>query len=336
MNEKLLEINRLSVSFANGGERTRAVRDLSLSVENGQVVGLVGESGSGKTVTAMSVAGLLRSGKKTDIRGTIRFRGRPLLKDGTPVRHRRPNISMIFQDPVDSLNPAFTVGRQIAEVFRVQKNMDKAAARSRAVEMLKTVNIPSPETAAGRYPHQLSGGMCQRAMIAIALAAEPDLLIADEPTTALDVTIQAQILHLLHRLYRDTKTAILFITHDLGIVAQFCHRVAIMLEGQIVEEGTVADIFNRPLHPYTRGLLDSIPVMGSRRRLSPMAPATEASGNGRCRFSSRCHRKTDDCDRTSPDLAEDAPGHFVRCTMGGTDTKGEIAAGTAERRKAAP
>ena len=254
--------------------------------EKGRGRGLVGESGSGKSVTAMTIAGLLRSSPKVQVRGRVVFNGlRPaIVAAGHPQPSRK--VTMIFQDPFDSLNPAFTVGYQIQEVFRVQKGFKKREAWLRAVEMLGKVRIPSPASVATHYPHQLSGGMCQRVMIAMALAAEPELLIADEPTTALDVTIQAQILQLLYTLYRDTGTAILFITHDLGVVAQFCHSVAIMLEGEIVEQGPTAAIFKHPLHPYTRACSTPFRSWAVRGACSPWPPRGPATGRRRMRVSS--------------------------------------------------
>ncbi|MBU2510761.1 ABC transporter ATP-binding protein [bacterium] len=314
MNQDLLKIEHLSVSFKNSKDQTHAVRDLSLTVKGGEVVGLVGESGSGKSVTARSIVGLLSNSKKTAVSGRVLFKGQNLLMNQERKRLNSQKIAMIFQDPLNSLNPVYTIGHQIREVFMVRKKMGKAIANARAIDILKKVDIQSPETIARQYPHQLSGGMCQRVMIAIALAAEPELLIADEPTTALDVTIQAQILKLLYQLYTTTKTAILFITHDLGLVAQFCHFVAIMQEGQIVEKGRVSDIFKNPQHPYTKGLINSIPVLGKKKRLNPM-PLYQGGvhPNSSCSFFPRCTEIKRRCEKETPEFIEIEPGHFVRC-----------------------
>jgi oligopeptide/dipeptide ABC transporter ATP-binding protein len=319
--QNLLAVSGLSIAFQNNGTPVPAVRDLDLTVKKGEVMGLVGESGSGKSVTALTIAGLLPSSAKVQVRGRVAFHGQDLATTAAGHPRRSRKVAMIFQDPFDSLNPAFTVGYQVQEVFREQRGLKKRPAWARAVEMLGKVRMPSPATAATQYPHQLSGGMCQRVMIAMALAAEPELLIADEPTTALDVTIQAQILQLLYELYHDTGTAILFITHDLGVVAQFCHSVAIMLEGEIVEQGPTAALFKHPLHPYTRGLLNSIPVMGRRERLRPMAPPEDIAGNSDgCRYHRRCPLERDACRTMRPRLMERESGHFVRCIVG-TDKK---------------
>lgn len=317
-NEKdLLSVNSLSITFQVNGDHIPAVRDLDLSVKKGEVVGLVGESGSGKSVTALAIAGLLNSSAKVQVRGQVVFNGedsKPMEK-GHPQRSRK--MAMIFQDPFDSLNPSLTVGYQIQEVFREQKGLSKRESWIMALDMLRKVRIASPATVATQYPHQLSGGMCQRVMIAMALSVEPRLLIADEPTTALDVTIQAQILQLLYELYRDTGASILFITHDLGVVAQFCHSVAIMLEGEIVEQAPTAVLFKNPLHPYTQGLLNSIPHIGRQGRLQPVAAAGDLDGpRTGCGYHSRCTMKREDCRTVHPHLIEQSKDHFVRCTFG--------------------
>lgn len=310
----LLAINGLSITFQSNGTPVPAVKNLDLAVQKGEVVGLVGESGSGKSVTALTIAGLLQASRKVQVRGKVVFNGQTTPPMAAVHGCRSARVAMIFQDPFDSLNPAYTVGYQIQEVFREQKGFRKRQAWAGAVNMLAKVRIPSPAAVATRYPHQLSGGMCQRVMIAMALAAEPDLLIADEPTTALDVTIQAQILQLLYELYNDTGTSILFITHDLAVVAQFCHSVAIMLEGEIVEQGPTAEIFKHPLHPYTRGLLNSIPVMGRLGRLQSIAPSwdVDRESDG-CGYYPRCPIKSEECQNIRPRLMEQEKGHFVRC-----------------------
>lgn len=318
--EKLLELKNLTVSFNNNGQKINAVHQLSLAVGKGEILGLVGESGSGKSVTARSILGLLKGSTKTMIGGNIFLNGKDLLgkNSGQEANLRSREMAMIFQDPMDSLNPVFTVGYQIAEVFMVQKKMAKKQALAKSVEILKMVEIPSPEWTARQYPHQLSGGMCQRVMIAMALAKNPELLIADEPTTALDVTIQAQILQLLYEFHEKTGAAILFITHDLGIVAQFCHSVAIMLQGEIIEKGKVDSLFMNPLHPYTSGLLDSIPIPGQKKRLTPMVQdlgmGTPLKG---CKFFNRCPQKMARCEWERPGFSEPIPHHFVRCFIHG-------------------
>ena len=314
--EKLLELKDLTVSFKNNGQKITVVRQVSLAVEKGEILGLVGESGSGKSVTAKSILGLLNASGKTRVSGKIFLNGKDLLgeKSGQGEKLRSRKLAMIFQDPVDSLNPVFTVGYQIAEVFMAHEKMSKKPAWKKSIEMLKRVEIPSPEWTAKQYPHQLSGGMCQRVMIAMALAGTPELLVADEPTTALDVTIQAQIMRLLYDFNEKTGAAILFITHDLGLVAQFCHSVAIMLHGEIIEKGRVEDIFMNPLHPYTRGLLNSIPVPGKKERLRPMVEDLGMDPcSGGCRFFNRCSRKTNRCEWETPNFLEPIPHHFVQC-----------------------
>jgi oligopeptide/dipeptide ABC transporter ATP-binding protein len=316
--ENLLEIRNLSVSFTNGGLPIKAVRNVNLSIKKGEVLGLVGESGAGKSVTAMSIAGLIQNSNKTVVNGQILINGKDLTRNKGEERFKSQNIAMIFQDPIESLNPTISVGAQVSEVFMVQKRMSRRQAWARSVEMLRRVQVPSAEVVARQYPHQLSGGMCQRIMIAIALSKEHELLIADEPTTALDVTIQAQILQLLYQLYQTTQTSILFITHDLGIIAQFCHSVAIMYAGEIVEKGTVLEIFTNPLHPYTKGLLNSIPVMGKKQRLQPIDQnlCAEDSLYG-CNFFPRCLYKTGRCREVKNNLIERESGHFTSCHRSG-------------------
>lgn len=309
-----LAVSGLSIAFQDKGALVPAVSNLDLTLKKGEVMGLVGESGSGKSVTALAIAGLLQSSAKVRVRGRMVFNGQAPASIRSVRPRRTRKVAMIFQDPFDSLNPAFTVGYQIQEVFREQKGLKKRQAWARALAMLEKVKIPSPASVASQYPHQLSGGMCQRIMIAIALAAEPELLIADEPTTALDVTIQAQILQLLYELYRDTGTAIVFITHDLGVVAQFCHSVAIMLEGEIVEQGPTTTLFKHPLHPYTRDLLNSIPVMGRQERLQPAPPSEDLDGEKTgCGYYARCAVRCDGGRTNHPQLMAHTPGHVVRC-----------------------
>lgn len=313
----VLDIKNLTVAFKTKNRMIKAVDGVDLSVKKGEKIGVVGESGAGKSVMSKTVLGLLNNSKNVSIEGQICLNGENLLKKNRKElqKLRGSKMSMIFQDPINSLNPVFTVGRQIAEVFMIHKKMNKKDAWERAVDMLGKVGIESPSIAAKQYPHQFSGGMCQRVMIAIALSAEPELLIADEPTTALDVTIQAQILELLNELHKNTNTSILLITHDLGVVSEFCQSVAVMLNGVIVEKTDVKSIFKTPLHPYTQGLLNSIPIIGSKERLKPLQSEcldhdTTVKG---CRFYNRCSIKSDRCRCEKPKLYETNPRHFVRC-----------------------
>jgi len=287
----LLEIEDLAVTF---GGRTAAVRGVSLGVEPGETHCLVGESGCGKSVTALAVMGLLAPGAAR--RATrLRFAGNDLLtlSDRGMARLRGNTMSMIFQEPVTSLNPAFTVGSQMAEVMTRHKRVSRSAALERAVELMGRVGITAPELRLGQFPHQLSGGLRQRVMIAMALMCDPQLLVADEPTTALDVTVQAQILRLLASLKRDFGLAILLITHDLGIVARVADRVSVMYAGEVVERAATADLFAAPQHPYTRGLLSCVPVPGKVQRDRPLGSIpgvvpTIAPGFAGCAFRSRC------------------------------------------------
>jgi oligopeptide/dipeptide ABC transporter ATP-binding protein len=315
----LLEIKDLSVKFQTKPEAVTAVDGISLKVNKGEKLGIVGESGSGKTVTAMTIMGLLGKRKNIDIEGQILLNGDNLLekKRSDIEKLRGSQMSMIFQDPVDSLNPVFRIGDQVAEAFIIQEKIKKKEAWGRAVEQLTKVGIRSPKTTAKQYPYQLSGGMCQRTMIALALAANPPLLIADEPTTDLDVTIQAQIFKLIEILHQETGAAILLITHDLGVVCQFCQRIAVMLSGRIVEIADVEQLFKDPRHPYTIGLLNSIPVMGKKERLKPI-PAErlrQPPGFPGCKFASRCALATERCQQAQPDLRQISPGHEVACFM---------------------
>ena len=327
----LLEIKNLVTAFQTPAGRVPAVDGVSLSLDRGRTLGLVGESGCGKSVTAMSVLRLVAAPGRIES-GAILLAGRggeapvdlvtlpePRLRE---VRGGR--IGMIFQEPMTSLNPVFTVGDQVAEAVRLHRGVSRAAARTRALEMLRLVRLADPERRLDEYPHQLSGGMRQRVMIAMALACEPDLVIADEPTTALDVTIQAQILDLLADLRRRLGTAILLITHDLGVVAETCDEVAVMYAGQIVERAAAAELFARPLHPYTIGLLAARPEPGRHgtgreplRTIPGMVPPAWAFPAG-CRFHPRCgYRRPGDCDARSAELREVTPGHFVRCHYAG-------------------
>jgi peptide/nickel transport system ATP-binding protein len=317
----LLEVENLQTHFRGPDGITRAVDGVSFHVHAGETVAIVGESGCGKSVTAMSILRLIPEppGK---IAGAIRFNGRDLLKcSEREMRAIRGNeISMIFQEPMTSLNPVLTVGWQIGETLRLHQGLSGQAAEARAVEMLRLVGIPEPERRVREYPHQLSGGMRQRVMIAIALACNPKLLIADEPTTALDVTIQAQILDLMRDLKRRVGAAIVIITHDLGVVAEVAERVIVMYAGRKVEEAEVGRLFRNPRHPYTQGLLGSLPKLGSSltggqtrlQEIPGVVPSLKMKIPG-CVFASRCAHATDLCTRIAPALEEKAPGHFVAC-----------------------
>ncbi len=318
----LLEIENLRTHFYTSDGVVRAVDGVSYSVNAGETLAIVGESGCGKSVTAMSILRLLPSPPARIVSGSIRFDGRDLLAIGEDeMRHIRGNeISMIFQEPMTSLNPVLTVGRQIAETLELHQGLAAAAAYARAIEMLDLVRIPDPARRAGEYPHQLSGGMRQRVMIAMALACNPKLLIADEPTTALDVTIQAQILELMLDLKRKIGAAIILITHDLGVVAETAQRVVVMYAGRKVEEASVEALFDRPRHPYTLGLMGSIPRLGSadddaRPRLTEIpgiVPRLTEPIAG-CAFAERCNFAIDRCRIEAPSLTECVPGHLSAC-----------------------
>ena len=328
----LLEIENLQTHFRTPEGVNRAVDGVSLKLEAGETLAIVGESGCGKSVTAMSVLRLIPQppGK---IAGSIRFQGRNLLEvSEREMRSIRGNdISMIFQEPMTSLNPVLTVGRQIVETLLLHQDLGRDAANKRAVEMLRLANIPEPERRLAQYPHELSGGMRQRVMIAMALACDPKLLIADEPTTALDVTVQAQILHLMRQLKDKTGTAIILITHDLGVVAEMAQRVVVMYAGRTVEEATVGDLFARPRHPYTKSLLGSMPRLaatqeGGRKRLSEIrgvVPALTKKIAG-CVFAPRCKHATERCRTRYPPLEQKADGHWAACWE--SDRLAEVAA----------
>jgi peptide/nickel transport system ATP-binding protein len=317
----LLEIENLQTHFRTPDGVNRAVDGISFTVEAGQTFAIVGESGCGKSVTANSILRLV-SEPPGKIAGAIRFEGTDLLKlDDRAMRGIRGNdISMVFQEPMTSLNPVLNVGRQIGETLRLHQGLGRQAAEARAVEMLSLVGIAEPRRRAGEYPHQLSGGMRQRVMIAIALACNPKLLIADEPTTALDVTIQAQILDLMADLKKRVGAAIILITHDLGVVAEIAERVMVMYAGRKVEEAPVVALFREPRHPYTQGLLGALPKLGSslagtETRLTEIpgvVPDLKRRIAG-CVFATRCAIATDLCRRVAPALEAKAKGHFAAC-----------------------
>jgi oligopeptide/dipeptide ABC transporter ATP-binding protein len=319
--DRLLEVDDLVTSFYTRDGVVRAVSGISFHVDRGEVLGLVGESGCGKSVTSLSIMRLVGKPGRIE-RGAIRFEGQDLLglsaDEMRKVRGER--IAMIFQQPTSSLNPVWTAGRQIAEVLEIHRGMKRKAALARSLELLRMVGISDPERRLKAYPHELSGGMAQRIMIAMALACEPELLIADEPTTALDVTIQAQILDLMRHLREETGTAIILITHDLGVVAEMCDRVAVMYAGEIVEQTDVRTLFASPSHPYTRGLIGSIPVPGVIRDELEVIPGNVPNLidlPAGCRFAPRCRIRVEEdvagCTETHPELRELVAAHDVRC-----------------------
>ncbi len=318
--EKLLEIENLKTSFFSSIGEIYAVRGVDIDLYTGEAIGIVGESGSGKSVTMMSVINLLgNSGKIVD--GSIRYKGEELskLSNNEMEKLRGNNIAMIFQDPMTSLNPLFKVKTQLTEHLIKHTGCSQKEAYDASVEMLRLVGIPKPEERINQYPYQFSGGMRQRVMIALSLICKPDLIIADEPTTALDVTIQAQILDLLKKLKNETKTSIVLITHDLGVVADLCDRIYVVYGGMIVEAGTVEDIFYRSRHPYTWGLLDSIPdtTANINEKLKPIEgypPDLFAPPKG-CPFADRCKYAMKICKRKMPSMFEIAEGHNSRCYL---------------------
>jgi len=316
--ERLLEVRGLKTYFYTEDGVVPAVDGVDFVLNKGETLGIVGESGCGKSVTSLSIMRLIPDPPGKIVDGEIIFEGSNLLeKTEAEMRNIRGNdISMIFQEPMTSLNPVFTIGDQIMEAIILHQRLTKAAARERAIEMLRRVGIPSPERRIDEYPHQLSGGMRQRVMIAMALSCNPKLLIADEPTTALDVTIQAQILDLMRKLRDEFGTAIMLITHDLGVIAELAERVVVMYAGKIVEQADVKPLFANPLHPYTVGLLGSIPKLTEQQdRLQVIEgvvphPAFLPKG---CRFHPRCKEAREICKVEEPELMEQEPGHLVAC-----------------------
>ncbi len=319
MSETLLEVRDLAVEFDTDEGRLRAVDGVSFALESGRTLGIVGESGCGKSVTAQAIMRLLPQPMGRIAGGSISFRGQDLA-GATPrqmQRIRGEQIGMVFQEPMTALNPVHTVGRQIAEGLLIHRNISKQEATRESVRVLGRVGIPSPEIRLKEFPHQLSGGMRQRVVIAMALACRPRLLIADEPTTALDVTIQAQILELINELQRELDMSVILITHDLGVIAEMAQSVVVMYAGKMAEQGSVYDIFDRPRHPYTQGLLDSIPrlesVPKSHLRIIPgMVPGLGELPPG-CRFENRCPHRRPGCSRAVPELERVEPGHYVSC-----------------------
>ncbi|RJQ57854.1 MAG: ABC transporter ATP-binding protein [Desulfobacteraceae bacterium] len=322
----LIEVKNLKTNFYTEAGVVRAVNDVDFTIAREKTLGVVGESGCGKSVTALSIMGLIRPPGRIDS-GKILFHRNGLVVDlskldpkGSEIRSIRGNeIAMIFQEPMTSLNPVFTIGYQIMESIMLHQRLDRRGARDKAVEMLGAVGIPYPEGRIREYPHQLSGGMRQRAMIAMALSCNPSLLIADEPTTALDVTTQAQVLKLMNDLRREFKASIMFITHDLGVIAHMADDVAVMYLGRIVEESGADEIFHNPLHPYTQGLMNSIPslVQKKDKRLIPiqgMVPDMLDAGEG-CVFYSRCPKRMDICKEETPRLREISTAHYTACWL---------------------
>jgi peptide/nickel transport system ATP-binding protein len=322
----LLEIKGLKTYFYTEDGVVQAINGVDFAIRPGEVMGLVGESGSGKSVTSLSILRLLASSGKI-VEGEIHFEGRDLvqLPESEMVKLRGNRISMIFQQPTSCLNPVFRIGDQVAETIMVHQKMDKRQAWAQGIEMLHKVGIPDPEKRATAFPHEISGGQAQRVMIAMALACKPHLLIADEPTTALDVTIQAQILDLMRTLRDETGAAIMLITHDMGVIAELCDSVAVMYAGQIVEYTAVETLFDHPLHPYTEGLLAAIPVLGEIKDSLAVIPGSVPNllhlPPG-CKFAARCpYVKAELCTQQVPPLVEVEPGHQVRCFMRAPDTQ---------------
>ena len=319
MNDRpLLTIDHLTSAFLFNGKPYPVITDVCLSLDEGEVLGIVGESGSGKSVTAKNIMRLLPSPPASVLGGEIVLDGEPILalREKQMQRIRGNKVSMIFQEPMTSLNPVFTCGDQIMEAVLLHQDVSRAEARRRAVEMLDMVGIPMPQQRMKAYPHELSGGMRQRVMIAMALCCHPKLLIADEPTTALDPTIQAQILELLKKLRRDTNMAILYITHDLSVVARLCDRVAVMYAGMVQEIAEVHELYKDPRHPYTLGLMQAMPRMGDDKKRLYNIPGTVPHFTqmpAGCHFAPRCPCASPECETVCPDMTEVAPGHVVRC-----------------------
>ncbi|MEJ2096557.1 MAG: ABC transporter ATP-binding protein [Deltaproteobacteria bacterium] len=319
-NKDLLEIKNLRTYFYIRGYVAKAVDNVSLKIHSGETLGLVGESACGKSVTALSIIRLIPDPPGKIESGEIFFDGKNLLKFSEPqMRKIRGNrISMIFQEPMTSLNPVFPVGDQVGEVIRLHEGISRAATRERVIEMFQLVGIPAAQKRLNDYPHQMSGGMRQRVMIAMALACNPKLMIADEPTTALDVTIQAQILDLMNKLKSETGASILFITHDLGVIAEMAQNVAVMYAGKVMEYSDIKTIFANPKNPYTVGLLQSIPVLGresKERRLKTISGVVPSLLNlpSGCLYSDRCPDVFNDCRQVEPEMYQVGDNHFVRC-----------------------
>jgi len=320
MADPLLSIRNLSVQFFTYQGVVRALEGIDLTIQRGEILGLVGETGCGKSVLARSILRLIPDPPGRITHGEIHFKREDILRvNRKRLREIRGNeISMIFQEPMSSLNPVFTIGNQMAEVIILHQRVKRDRARSICLEMLAQVKMPDPERVLSKYPHELSGGMKQRAMIAMELSCRPALLIADEPTTALDVTVQGQVLTILDDLVRRLGTSVLFISHDLGVIAQLCDRVSVMYAGQMVETAPVEALFARPRHPYTVGLLQAIPSMHEDRDSLMVIPGVVPrliDPPPGCRFAPRCGKRFDPCDRLAPPLSEVEPGHAVACHL---------------------
>ncbi|MDR7079562.1 peptide/nickel transport system ATP-binding protein [Neobacillus niacini] len=320
MSKAVLEVNHLRTSFFTDNGEVAAVDDVSFHVNEGEILGIVGESGCGKSVTSLSVMGLVPNPPGKIVGGEILYKGEDLTKTSEKrMREIRGNdITMIFQEPMTSLNPLFTIGDQIMETIRLHNKWNKKQIKERAIEILELVGLPRANELINEYPHQLSGGMRQRVMIAMAMVCNPQLLIADEPTTALDVTIQAQILKLMKQLNKDYNTAIMMITHDLGVVAEVCSRIVVMYAGKVVEEGDIETIFKNPKHPYTVGLIKSVPDMRKKvERLYSIPGNVPKPGSIKegCRFAARCEHAFERCMKESPELYQTSGGQKVRCFL---------------------
>ena len=317
-NDNLIEVNHLSVTFYNGKDENHAVQDVTFRIKKGEVLGIVGESGSGKSVSAMSIMQLIPypPGKITG--GEIIFKGENLLDktEEEMMKIRGNQISVIFQEPMTSFNPLYMIGSQIEEAIVLHQKKSRKEAEQMAIDLLREVGISFPEKRVKEYPHQMSGGMLQRAMIAMALSCNPQLLIADEPTTALDVTIQAQILDLIRKLQSEREMSIMMITHDLGVIAEVAKYVVVMYAGRVVEEATVESLFEKPLHPYTKGLMKSIPKIGNHEKLYmiPFKSGANKIKTG-CRFCPRCEYAMDICSEKEPELFEIDNGRKIRCWL---------------------
>ena len=325
----LLEVSGLTTAFRTGSGEVTAIEDISFSLEKGEILGIVGESGSGKSVTALAIMGLLPRPPARILGGSIRFEDQELLRlsDRSMQRLRGPGIAMVFQEPMTSLNPVFTIGEQIMETIRAHESLSQPAVFSRAVEMLEKVGIASASQRMTDFPHQLSGGQRQRVMLAIALVCRPRLLIADEPTTALDVTIQAQILQLLLDLRDEFGMAIMMITHNMGVIAETADRVLVMYAGRTVEQAPVIRLFDHPLHPYTRGLLSCVPTLDQDTDRLIAIPGSLPEPSNRppgCRFSTRCAHAVAACSVAIPPLWTFEPGHTVACIRAGDASIGDV------------
>jgi peptide/nickel transport system ATP-binding protein len=319
-NSPILDVRGLRTSFFTDDGEVPAVDNVDFHINEGEILGIVGESGCGKSVTSLSIMGLVPNPPGKIVGGEILFNGEDLTK-ATEKRMRQirgKDIAMIFQEPMTSLNPLFTIGDQLVEAIRLHNKWSKKKARERALEIMKLVGLPRAEGLIDEYPHQLSGGMRQRVMIAMAMVCDPRVLIADEPTTALDVTIQAQILKLMKQLNKELNTAIMMITHDLGVVAEVCDRIVVMYSGKVVEEGDVRTIFKNPKHPYTAGLIKSVPDMRDEKdRLYSIPGNVPKPGSIKrgCRFAARCEHVMDRCRVDNPELYQVESGHIVRCFL---------------------